>query len=100
MPTSDGIRAAPSRPGGSNRDEGRQNGTTVAAASCSAKRKASGMSDPRLENASDAEEDSATREPGGLGEDGTIPPDPDGVAAGHTGESSTFEPEEDGQVPE
>ena len=33
--------------------------------------------------------------PGGLGEDGTIPPDPDGVAAGHTGEKSTFEPEED-----
>ena len=33
--------------------------------------------------------------PGGLGKDGTIPPDPDGVAAGHTGEPSTFEPEED-----
>lgn len=33
--------------------------------------------------------------PGGLGQDGTIPPAPDGVAAGHTGEPSMFEPEED-----
>jgi len=33
--------------------------------------------------------------PGGLGEDGTIPPHPGGVAAGHTGEASHFEPEED-----
>lgn len=32
---------------------------------------------------------------GGLGEDGTIPDDPDGLAAGHTGTTSTFEPEED-----
>jgi hypothetical protein len=31
----------------------------------------------------------------GLGQDGTIPDNPNGVAAGHTGESSTFEPEED-----
>lgn len=51
--------------------------------------------DPRLENQSDVEDETATREPGGLGEDGTIPPDPRGVAAGHTGEPSTFEPEED-----
>ncbi|GAA1940757.1 hypothetical protein GCM10009775_35790 [Microbacterium aoyamense] len=36
--------------------------------------------------------------PGGLGQDGTIPNDPDGVAAGHTGEPSTFEPEEDEQA--
>jgi hypothetical protein len=36
--------------------------------------------------------------PGGLGQDGTIPDDPDGVAAGHTGEPSTFEPEEDEQA--
>jgi hypothetical protein len=36
-----------------------------------------------------------TQEPGGLGQDGTIPPDPDGIAAGHTGTASTFEPEED-----
>lgn len=35
---------------------------------------------------------------GGLGQDGTIPNDPDGVAAGHTGEQSTFEPEEDEQA--
>ncbi|QKJ17981.1 hypothetical protein [Microbacterium hominis] len=33
--------------------------------------------------------------PGGLGPDGTIPAAPDGPAAGHTGEPSTFEPEED-----
>ena len=33
--------------------------------------------------------------PGGLGQDGTIPAHPHGVAAGHTGEPSTFEPEED-----
>ncbi|KAA9089902.1 hypothetical protein [Microbacterium radiodurans] len=39
-----------------------------------------------------------TREPGGLGSDGTIPADPDGVAAGHTGTASTFEPEEDEQA--
>ncbi len=42
----------------------------------------------------------ATPKPGGLGQDGTIPPDPDGVAAGHTGEVSTFEPEEDEQAPD
>lgn len=39
-----------------------------------------------------------TVKPGGLGRDGTIPDDPDGVAAGHTGEPSTFEPEEDEQA--
>lgn len=33
--------------------------------------------------------------PDGVGQDGTIPGHPDGVAAGHTGVSSTFEPEED-----
>ncbi|WP_439593579.1 hypothetical protein [Microbacterium sp.] len=38
--------------------------------------------------------------PDGLGQDGTIPNAPDGVAAGHTGESSTFEPEEDEQAGE
>jgi hypothetical protein len=41
-----------------------------------------------------------TPKPGGLGQDGTIPNDPDGVAAGHTGEMSTFEPEEDEDAPE
>jgi len=37
----------------------------------------------------------ATEKPGGLGSDGTIPSDPDGVGAGHTGTASTFEPDED-----
>lgn len=46
----------------------------------------------------DPAEDDATAKAGGLGDDGTIPPDPDGVAAGHTGEPSTFEPEEDDQA--
>lgn len=41
----------------------------------------------------------ATAKPGGLGQDGTIPSDPSGVAAGHTGEQSTFEPEEDEAAP-
>jgi hypothetical protein len=40
-----------------------------------------------------------TPKPGGLGQDGTIPADPSGVAAGHTGEQSTFEPEEDEAAP-
>lgn len=47
----------------------------------------------------DAENDpKGTPEDGGLGQDGTIPDEPEGVAAGHTGEPSTFEPEEDEQV--
>lgn len=33
--------------------------------------------------------------PGGLGTDGTIPDDPNGVAAGHSDTSSNFNPEED-----
>lgn len=47
--------------------------------------------------ADEASEDDSegTPKPGGLGQDGTIPNEPDGVAAGHTGEQSTFEPEED-----
>lgn len=54
------------------------------------------MTDDRdLDNASDAENDEATQKAGGLGKDGTIPDDPNGIAAGHTGTSSTFEPEED-----
>lgn len=36
-----------------------------------------------------------TTKPDGLGGDGTIPNHLAGVAAGHTGTSSTFEPEED-----
>lgn len=47
-------------------------------------------------NADDTE---VTPEPGGLGQDGTIPPDPDGVAAGHTDEPSNFNPEEDEDAP-
>ena len=47
-------------------------------------------------NADDEASDSTgTAKAGGLGADGTIPPAPDGVAAGHTGEPSNFEPEED-----
>ena len=42
---------------------------------------------------------SGTPKAGGLGQDGTIPADPSGVAAGHTGEVSTFEPEEDEAAP-
>jgi hypothetical protein len=41
------------------------------------------------------QQDEGTPKPGGLGQDGTIPAAPDGVAAGYTGEASTFEPEED-----
>jgi hypothetical protein len=40
----------------------------------------------------------ATEKPDGIGQDGTIPSDPEGVAAGHTGTESTFEPEEDEQA--
>ncbi|TQK20550.1 hypothetical protein FBY40_3087 [Microbacterium sp. SLBN-154] len=45
-------------------------------------------------NSADSDGD---EKPGGLGQDGTIPDEPDGVAAGHTGEPSSFEPEEDEQ---
>lgn len=55
------------------------------------------MTDPdgNLENTSSEEDDTATKKRGGLGGDGTIPADADGVAAGLTGEASNFEPEED-----
>jgi hypothetical protein len=43
----------------------------------------------------DVETSPSSKEPDGLGKDGTIPSDPDGIAAGHTGAASTFEPEED-----
>jgi len=56
------------------------------------------MSDQRIDEP-DSDDTEVTTEPGGLGQDGTIPPDPDGVAAGHTGEPSTFEPEEDEAAP-
>lgn len=48
----------------------------------------------------DADDTEVTSKPGGLGEDGTIPADPDGVAAGHTDEPSNFNPEEDEDAPE
>ncbi len=47
----------------------------------------------------DTEAGDPTPKPGGLGQDGTIPPDPDGVAAGHTDEPSNFNPEEDEDAP-
>lgn len=43
----------------------------------------------------DSNDAAATQKPGGLGEDGTIPPGPNGVAAGHTGDDSHFNAEED-----
>lgn len=43
-----------------------------------------------------AEYDSeGTTKPDGLGEDGTIPNEPDGIAVGHQGDDSHFNPEED-----
>ncbi len=38
-----------------------------------------------------------TEKPGGLGDDNTIPNDPDGLAAGQIGDDSHFNPEEDGE---
>ena len=52
------------------------------------------MTNARIPTESAAEDD-ATQKPGGLGKDGTIPNDPDGIAAGHTDEPSHFNPEED-----
>ena len=42
--------------------------------------------------------DDGTRKPGGLGDEGTIPNDPDGLGAPTPDEESTFEPEEDEQA--
>ncbi|MGZ0712675.1 hypothetical protein ACWPKO_30485 (plasmid) [Coraliomargarita sp. W4R53] len=50
------------------------------------------------EDASLSKDTEVTKKSGGLGADGTIPAGADGVAAGHTGEPSTFEPEEDEQA--
>ncbi|MDQ1125088.1 hypothetical protein QE428_000121 [Microbacterium sp. SORGH_AS 505] len=44
------------------------------------------------QNGSDSD---GSEKPGGLGKDGTIPADPDGVAAGHSDTPSHFNPEED-----
>lgn len=49
-------------------------------------------------DASSADTADGEQKSDGLGPDGTIPDDPDGVAAGHTGEPSSFEPEEDEQA--
>jgi hypothetical protein len=58
-----------------------------------------GRSESRGSTDSGGSESDGTAKPGGLGQDGTIPSDPSGVAAGHTGELSTFEPEEDEDAP-
>ncbi len=39
-----------------------------------------------------------TRKPGGLGDDGTIPNDDDGLAIGHSDTESNFNQEEDEQA--
>ena len=46
-------------------------------------------------DASSEHDDEGTKKPGGLGDDGTIPANPDGLGATTTDEESTFEPEED-----
>lgn len=57
------------------------------------------MSEQNDSGQPDADDIDVTGKAGGLGEDGTIPPDPDGVAAGHTDEPSNFNPEEDEEAP-
>lgn len=47
----------------------------------------------------DSDDTEVTEKPGGLGHDGTIPADPDGVAAGISDEPSNFNPEEDEDAP-
>ncbi|QUW19942.1 hypothetical protein [Agrococcus sp. Marseille-Q4369] len=46
-------------------------------------------------DASSEHDGEGTKKPGGLGDDGTIPANPDGLGATTTDEESTFEPEED-----
>ncbi len=41
-----------------------------------------------------------TEKPDGLGDDGTIPAHPEGVAAGFAGDDSHFNPEEDDETAE
>lgn len=55
--------------------------------------------DVETSTADGAQKGDGSAKPGGLGQDGTIPNDPGGIAAGHTGEQSTFEPEEDEDAP-
>lgn len=49
-------------------------------------------------DATPTNDEDGTVKPDGEGEEGTIPSHPEGVAAGYTGEKSTFEPEEDEQA--
>lgn len=51
-----------------------------------------GAPDSGADTSSDSE---GEPKPGGLGADGTIPSDPDGVAAGHSDTASHFNAEED-----
>ena len=55
--------------------------------------------DVETSTSDDAQQGDGSAKSGGLGQDGTIPADPSGVAAGHAGEVSTFEPEEDEAAP-
>lgn len=55
--------------------------------------------DVETSTADGAPKGDGTAKPGGLGHEGTIPNDPDGIAAGHTGETSNFNPEEDEASP-
>ncbi|GAA1636645.1 hypothetical protein [Microbacterium flavum] len=58
------------------------------------------MTDQNSGEPSDVTSDEdATTKPGGLGDEGTIPADPDGVAAGLSDEPSNFNPEEDEEAP-
>jgi hypothetical protein len=50
---------------------------------------------PDVEVPTEGADGAASEKADGLGQDGTIPNEPDGLAAGHTGEASNFEPEED-----
>lgn len=58
-----------------------------------------GADNDSADNDSADNDEDGTPKPGGLGQDGTIPDHPGGIAAGHTGEVSTFEPEEDEGAP-
>lgn len=87
------------RSGGTRAARSDARGLSTGSAVRGSTRTVNGMSDEK-ESHSDEKSTAqdGTPKPGGLGEDGTIPDAPDGVAAGHTGEQSTFEPEEDEQA--
>lgn len=55
------------------------------------------MTDSDNTHGTPANDPEGTEKPGGLGDDSTIPNNPDGLAAGHTGDGSHFNPEEDGE---